>query len=191
MTESGEKCSYRWSAANRTGPRCCLSSGHEGGHLYKCSSPNCTGLIYPASVMPHNCAHPTSSNPDRVEWPDWLSSEQQAALRGLEFTASLACDKAQPDRLRSAGRRLRLSLNALRRSTVSIKRPPELPWPEMVSDKTVSALEKIELNAAVHGLEIGSKGSLALSNMRQLRLELTELASAFVEVEEELFEVES
>ena len=35
------------------GAQCCLESGHEGRHRYKCCGLACPGLLHPASEHPH------------------------------------------------------------------------------------------------------------------------------------------
>lgn len=50
--EPDRRCAHEHS---NLGPRCCLLPGHDGPHRYKCCSPHCEGLIYPASERPHPC----------------------------------------------------------------------------------------------------------------------------------------
>jgi len=48
------------------GVPCCLPRGHDGGHRYKCESPNCPGYTWPASARPHPSACYSETKSERV-----------------------------------------------------------------------------------------------------------------------------
>ncbi len=48
-TTATKQCEYRGGGT----VRCCLRTGHEGGHRYKCAGPSCPGLGWIASNTPH------------------------------------------------------------------------------------------------------------------------------------------
>lgn len=67
-----EPCQFR-----QDGAACCRSAGHNGLHLFKCASPACPGLAWPAtSALPHprSCLAATGATGARIEQPRTVST---------------------------------------------------------------------------------------------------------------------
>lgn len=73
-------------AFHQDGAACCRSAGHDGLHLFKCASPACPGLTWPASALPHprSCLATTEAAAAakvRIEQPRVFSITITAVLR--------------------------------------------------------------------------------------------------------------
>lgn len=98
-----EQCTHY----HRDGARCCRELGHEGTHLFRCSSPTCEGLPYPESERPHvGCGdwdRPTAPAPAAPEDPGLrvqLRLLEQELVRVLDAGAPHLARYSHPEIVR-------------------------------------------------------------------------------------------